>query len=121
MSPAHAEAGRNIKNAVVNKANWYVYIVRCNDGTLYTGIAKDLKRRMTEHNSDNGGAKYTRYRRPVELVYSERTESRSDALKRENQVKRMPRTKKNELIAGKKKKNTLTAELVGWRVQTQNT
>jgi len=102
------EAGRNIKNAVANKAifssNWYVYIVRCNDGTLYTGIAKDLKRRMAEHNSENSGAKYTRYRRPVELVYSERIESRSDALKRENQVKRMPRTKKNELIAEKKKK-----------------
>jgi len=102
------EAGRNIKNAVANKAilssNWYVYIVRCNDGTLYTGIAKDLKRRMTEHNSENGGAKYTRFRRPVELVYSERTESRSDALRLENQVKRMPRKKKNELIAAKKKK-----------------
>ncbi len=100
------EAGRNLKNAVANKAilssDWYVYIVHCNDGTLYTGIAKDLKRRMAEHNSENSGAKYTRFRRPVELVYSERTESRSDALKRENQVKRLPRTKKNELIAGKK-------------------
>jgi len=104
------------KKSLNSGSNWYVYIVRCNDGTLYTGIAKDLNRRMTEHNSDNGGAKYTRYRRPVELVYSERTESRSDALKRENQVKRMPRTKKNELFAGKKKKIALTAEFVGWRV-----
>ena len=108
MSPAHVEAGRNIKNAVANKAilstNWYVYIVRCNDGTLYTGIATDLKRQMAEHNSENGGAKYTRPRRPVELVYSKRTESRSDALRWEHQIKKMPLTRKNELI-GKKQKN----------------
>jgi len=85
----------------VSETHWYVYIVHCSDGTLYTGIAKDLKRRMAEHNSEDGGAKYTRSRRPVKLVYSEKTESKSDALRREHQVKRMSRIKKSELIAKK--------------------
>ena len=85
----------------MSETHWYVYIVHCNDGTLYTGVAKDLKRRIVEHNSKNGGAKYTRSRRPVELIYSERTESRSEALRREHQVKRMSRIKKDELIVKK--------------------
>ena len=78
--------------------SWYVYIVRCNDGTLYTGITKNLDKRIDEHNSGNGGAKYTRFRRPVTLVYTEQVESRSDAAKREYQLKRMPLMKKNKLI-----------------------
>jgi putative endonuclease len=81
---------------------WNVYIVRCADGSLYTGIAKDLERRVTEHNSDNTlGAKYTRARRPVELVYSEHFDSRSDAARRESEIKRMKRHAKNTLITGK--------------------
>lgn len=81
---------------------WNLYIVRCADGSLYTGIAKDLERRMTEHNSDNTlGAKYTRGRRPVELVYSEHFDSRSDAARRESEIKRMKRDAKNNLITGK--------------------
>jgi len=83
------------------EAHWYVYIVRCNDSTLYTGITKDFKRRIVEHNSENSGAKYTRPQRPVELMYSEKFESRSDALKREHQIKRMPLSRKNELFAEK--------------------
>lgn len=79
---------------------WYVYIIRCSDGTLYTGIARDLKKRVGEHNSDRGGAKYTKSRRPVELVYSEQVESRSAAAKLEYRIKRMPRAKKKEMIAG---------------------
>ena len=55
-------------------SSWYVYIVRCNDGTLYTGITKDLERRLAEHNSPKGGAKYTRTRKPVTLVYFEEEE-----------------------------------------------
>ena len=78
--------------------SWYLYIVRCNDGTLYTGITKDLDKRIDEHNSGNHGAKYTRFRLPVTLVYTEQAESRSDAAKREYQLKRMPLIKKNELI-----------------------
>ena len=78
--------------------SWYIYIVRCNDGTLYTGITKDLDKRIDEHNFGTGGAKYTRSRRPVTLVYTEQVESRSDAAKREYQLKRMTLMKKNELI-----------------------
>lgn len=79
-------------------ALWHIYIVRCKDGTLYTGIAKDLAKRIAEHNSDKDGAKYTRSRRPVQLLYSEHAESRSAAAKREYQLKRMPLAKKNALI-----------------------
>ena len=79
--------------------SWYVYIVRCSDGTLYTGITKDLKKRIGEHNSDKGGAKYTKSRRPVDLVYSEQVESRSAAAKLEYRFKRMPRAKKKAMAA----------------------
>jgi putative endonuclease len=87
--------------------SWYIYIVRCNDGTLYTGITKNLDKRIDEHNSGNGGAKYTRFRRPVRLVYTEQVESRSDAAKREYQLKKMPLTKKNELIIAPAGKNSM--------------
>jgi putative endonuclease len=76
---------------------WHIYIVRCRDGTLYTGIAMNLKKRIGEHNSREGGARYTRSRQPVELVYSERAASRSEALKREYEIKRLPRAKKKQL------------------------
>ena len=79
--------------------SWYVYIVHCNDGTLYTGIAKDLKKRIAEHNSDKGGAKYTKSRRPVKLIYSEQVESRSAAAKLEYQFKRMHVAKKKDTVA----------------------
>jgi putative endonuclease len=75
-----------------------VYIVKCSDNTLYTGIAKDLKRRIDEHNNSDKGAKYTRVRRPVELVYSEVSEDRSSASKREYEIKKFTRTQKLELI-----------------------
>ena len=87
--------------------SWYVYIVRCNDGTLYTGITKNLDKRIDEHNSGNGGAKYTRPRRPVTLVYTEQVESRSDAAKREYQLKRMPLMKKNDLIIASGGENSM--------------
>ncbi len=79
--------------------SWCVYIVRCSDRTLYTGIAKDLKKRIAEHNSDKGGAKYTKSRRPVKLIYSEQVESRSAAAKLEYLFKKMPLAKKKEMIA----------------------
>lgn len=78
--------------------NWHIYIVRCRDGTLYTGITTNLERRITEHNSKKGGAKYTKPRRPVRLVYSEQAGSRSAATQREYQIKKMVLKKKNELI-----------------------
>lgn len=77
---------------------WHVYIVRCRDGTYYTGIARNLAKRIGEHNSSKGGARYTRSRRPVELVYAEPASSRSAATKREYQVKRMPLPAKRALI-----------------------
>ncbi len=77
---------------------WHVYIVRCRDGTYYTGIAKNLMTRISAHNSERGGARYTRSRRPVLLVYMEPAESRSAAAKREYQIKRMPLAGKRELI-----------------------
>ena len=79
--------------------NWYVYMVRCNDGTLYTGITNDLEKRVDAHNSGKDGARYTRSRRPVELVYSQQVESKSAAAKLEYQFKKLPRSKKKKLIA----------------------
>ena len=81
---------------------WYVYIVRCSDGTLYTGITTDIDGRIASHNSGKGGAKYTRARRPVELVYAERAGSRSEAAKREYRIKRMPLMAKRGMVAGNK-------------------
>lgn len=77
---------------------WHVYMVLCRDGSLYTGIAKDLEKRIKEHNSERTGAKYTRSRRPVKLVYQEKVSSRSDASKREYAIKKMTTTGKNALI-----------------------
>jgi putative endonuclease len=79
---------------------WYVYILRCVDDTLYTGITTNLERRVDEHNSGKAGAKYTRSRRPVEIVYHETVNDRSQALKREYQIKRLSLQGKRSLIAG---------------------
>jgi len=77
---------------------WYVYIVSCRDHSLYTGITKDLNRRILEHNSGLKGARYTRSRRPVALVYSEQATSRSMAASREHQLKRLKASWKHQLI-----------------------
>lgn len=76
---------------------WYVYILRCADGTLYTGSTDDVHRRVAVHNCGKG-AKYTRGRRPVELVYTEECECCSAALKREYAVKQLSRQEKLQLI-----------------------
>jgi putative endonuclease len=82
------------------QAAWVVYMVRCADGSLYTGISVEVTRRIEEHNSsDQLGARYTRTRRPVELVYSETVSSRSTASRREREIKRLPRQKKEALLA----------------------
>lgn len=79
--------------------SWFVYILRCSDGTLYTGVTKNLKRRLKEHNGEeDGGAKYTRARRPVTLVYSEPCKDRSTAGKREVAIKHMNIEEKRALI-----------------------
>lgn len=85
---------------LVNKKNntgWYLYIVCCNDKSLYTGVTNDLKKRITKHNSGKG-AKYTASRRPVVLKYTELHQTKSDALKRERQIKNLTRQEKINLI-----------------------
>ena len=77
---------------------YFVYILKCKDNTLYTGIATDVKRRLHEHNETDKGAKYTRVRRPVELVYKEELEDRSSACKREYAIKQLKREEKLRLI-----------------------
>jgi|TARA_B110000914_G_scaffold198128_1_gene188328 putative endonuclease len=77
---------------------WYVYIVQCSDKSLYTGITVDIDRRVLEHNTSNKGAKYTRPRRPVQLVYSEAYEDRSSASKRESAIKKLNRVEKLALL-----------------------
>lgn len=80
--------------------SYYVYMLECADGTLYTGIATDIERRVEEHNGSEKGAKYTRARRPVRLVYSESFGDRSSASKREYEIKKkMNRAEKLQLIA----------------------
>jgi putative endonuclease len=74
-----------------------VYMVRCADGTLYTGWTNDLEKRIAAHNAGRGG-RYTRIRRPVELVYWEGVSGRAEALKRELQIKQLSRAKKDELV-----------------------
>ena len=84
------------------KDPWFLYILKCSDGTLYTGIAKDLQKRFHAHN-DGKGAKYTRTRRPVTLLYQESCSSRTHALVRECAVKSLPRIKKEEFIIAAQK------------------
>ena len=84
---------------------YLVYILRCGDGTLYTGMTDDPERRLAAHRSGHG-AKYTRGRGPLELVYSEACGTRGDALRREAAIKRLPRAKKLRLIK----------EVLGWEM-----
>ncbi|NOR51836.1 MAG: GIY-YIG nuclease family protein [Gammaproteobacteria bacterium] len=77
---------------------WYLYIVRCADSSLYTGITTDLERRISEHNSSKLGSKYTRARRPVELVYHELFGNRSTVSAREAEIKKMTPAQKRTLI-----------------------
>ncbi len=81
--------------------NYYIYIIRCADDTLYTGITTDISRRIEEHNGldkNKKGAKYTAARRPVELVYSKIFEDRSSASKEEYRIKKLARKEKEFLI-----------------------
>jgi putative endonuclease len=81
------------------KSSWFVYYLRCADNSLYAGITTDLIRRLSEHNTCNKtGAKYTRVRRPVRLVYAETQENRQSASKREYQLKQLTKIKKEALV-----------------------
>jgi len=85
----------------MNESNGLVvYILECSDKTLYCGWTSDLEKRLHEHNQGKNGAKYTRGRRPVKLVYQEPCLTRSDALKREREIKGLTRLKKLRLIQG---------------------
>lgn len=82
--------------------DWVVYILQCSDGTFYTGITTDIERRLLEHNSTNKAAKYTRSRRPLELVYQAACKTRSEAACTEYKTRKLSRAKKLELIASYK-------------------
>jgi len=86
---------RGIKRG--GRKDWTVYIIRCGDGSLYTGIAKDVRARVKQH-SQGRGATYTRTRLPIELLYQQEGLTHSEALIREAKIKAMPRSKKEEII-----------------------
>jgi len=81
------------------RKEWTVYILRCGDGSIYTGIAKDVRARVKQH-SEGRGATYTRTRLPIKLLYQQKGLTHSEALIREAQIKAMPRSKKEEIIFG---------------------
>lgn len=78
--------------------SYFLYMLKCSDDTLYTGITTDLERRLQEHNMGKAGAKYTRIRRPVALVYSKRFKDRSKASIAEAQMKKLSRIQKLALV-----------------------
>ncbi len=84
------------------KNKYTVYLLECSDATLYTGYTNDLEKRIKNHNESKTGAKYTRARRPVKLVYQENFRSLSPALKREIAIKKLSRAEKLQLIKNKK-------------------
>jgi len=84
-------------------AGWWVYVLRCADGTLYTGVTTAVARRLRQHNAGTA-SKYTRPRRPVELVYRQRATSHGAALRREAAIKRLTRRAKEALIGTRKSK-----------------
>ena len=80
-------------------SSWFVYMVRCSDNSLYTGITTDLARRLDEHNNKKTAAAYTRSRRPVTMVYNEKCKSRSEATRREAMIRKLGRPGKEKLIS----------------------
>lgn len=84
----------------VEEPGWYVYLLRCADDSLYAGVATDLARRLRQHNGElAGGARYTRGRRPVELIWSESCADRAEAQAREAEIRRLSRAGKLRLAA----------------------
>lgn len=77
---------------------WFVYLMRCNDNSLYCGVTTNLERRLKEHNESEKGAKYTRARRPVSLVFNQSASCRSEACRLESHIKKMTKTHKETLI-----------------------
>lgn len=83
----------------MSETPWFVYVVRCVDGTFYTGVATDTARREKEHNESPKGARYTRARRPVRIVHQEEYANRSEACARESAIKQLSRAEKEALVA----------------------
>lgn len=79
--------------------DWWVYIVECSDGSWYTGITKDVEQRVKNHNSKNKGAKYTRTRQPVKLVFKDSGYNRSTALKEEYRIKKLSKREKLDYVS----------------------
>lgn len=79
--------------------HWYVYLLRCADGSLYAGITTDPPRRLREHNGGRAGARYTRARRPVEMVWQQAVASRAEAARCEYSLRQLSRQQKEELVA----------------------
>ena len=77
---------------------WYVYILLCSDGTYYTGVTTDLNRRLEEHNTSSRGAKYTKSRRPVRLIYFSEYDNRSSAQRAEYRLKKRSKQQKEQII-----------------------
>ncbi len=96
--PATAAGAGETDDAATPADGWDVYIARCADDTLYTGIARNAGARIAQHNAGRG-ARYTRGRGPLELVYRERVGGRGTALRREAEIKALPRLDKDRLIA----------------------
>lgn len=94
---AETEKDTDLENSEKNEPSYWVYILKCRDNTLYTGIARDPYKRLQQHNSGKG-AKYTRNRRPCKLLYTEPQCNRSTAQSREYQIKQLTRAEKLDLI-----------------------
>lgn len=103
---------------VPKSSGWFVYMVRCSDRSLYTGVTTDAKRRIAEHN-EGRGARYTRSRGPVALVYLETVPDRGAALRREHEIKRMTAAGKKALVA--KARRNATAQTKRRRVSSRRT
>ncbi|KGJ91150.1 Excinuclease ABC C subunit domain protein [Colwellia psychrerythraea] len=85
-------------------ATWWVYLLRCNDNSLYAGVTTDIHRRVDEHNNSKLGAKYTRARRPVNLAYLEQADNKSSACKKEYKIRHLSKNKKELLVSKYKPK-----------------
>lgn len=85
------------------KMSWFVYILKCSDNTLYTGITTNMERRLKEHNADISTTKYTRARRPVRIAYTKEFESRSEAAQEEVRIKKMQKKEKELFISSRLK------------------
>ncbi len=81
------------------KQSWWVYLLRCNDNSLYAGVTTDIHRRINEHNNSKLGAKYTRAKRPASLAYLEEADNKSNACKREYQIRHLNKLKKEQLVS----------------------